>query len=65
MFDKNLEYWQNKLTRLPVLELITDKLRSSERDYETGIETFVFAKELCESEKILIKALTLNYLRLY
>lgn len=51
MFDKNLEYWQNKLTRLPVLELTTDKLRSSERDYETGIETFVFPKELCESVK--------------
>ena len=53
MFNKNLEYWHNKLSRLPVLELTTDKLRSSERDYEIGIETYVFPEELCESVKIL------------
>ena len=55
MFDKNLKYWQNKLRRLPVLELTTDKLRSSDGDYTLGIETFVFPQTLCESVKTLIK----------
>ena len=55
MFDKNLKYWQNKLRKLPVLELTTDKLRSSDRDYTLGLETFVFPQTLCESVKTLIK----------
>ncbi len=50
MSDTNLEYWQQKLsTRLPVLELTTDKLRSSNQDYCVGIETFIFSQELCKS----------------
>lgn len=49
MSDKNLEYWQNKLSRLPVLELTTDKLRSSNQVYQVGIETFVFPQDLCKS----------------
>lgn len=53
MFEKNLEYWQNKLSRLPVLELNTDKLRSSNQEYRVGIETFLFPQELCESLKII------------
>ena len=51
MSDRNLEYWQKKLSRLPVLELTTDKLRSPDRDNRVGIETFVFSQELCESIK--------------
>ncbi len=53
MFNKNLAYWQNKLSRLPVLELTTDKLRSPHREYHVGIETFVFPEELYESVKTL------------
>ncbi len=49
MFDKDLKYWQNKLSRLPVLELTTDKLRSSDREYDIGIETFLFPQELYSS----------------
>ncbi len=51
MFDKDLKYWQNKLSRLPVLELTTDKLRSSDREYDIGIETFLFPQELYSSIK--------------
>ena len=51
MFDKDLKYWQNKLSRLPVLELTTDKLKSSDREYDIGIETFVFPQELYSSIK--------------
>ncbi|MEM9925448.1 MAG: AMP-binding protein, partial [Cyanobacteria bacterium P01_D01_bin.50] len=54
MSDTNLEYWQQKLsTRLPVLELTTDKLRTDRRDYCVGVETFVFPQELCKSLKTL------------
>ena len=50
MFNKNLEYWQKKLSnRLPVLELTTDKVRTAERDYNVGIETFAFPQDLCKS----------------
>ncbi|MBV6623802.1 MAG: amino acid adenylation domain-containing protein [Rivularia sp. (in: Bacteria)] len=53
MLNKNLEYWQNKLTRLPVLELSTDKARTNEGEYEIGIETFTFSEQLCLSLKAL------------
>ncbi|MEO1431596.1 MAG: condensation domain-containing protein, partial [Cyanobacteria bacterium J06633_8] len=53
MFNNNLEYWQNKLSRVPVLEITTDKLRASNQEYDIGIETFVFPLELCESVKTL------------
>ncbi|AFY59073.1 amino acid adenylation enzyme/thioester reductase family protein [Rivularia sp. PCC 7116] len=53
MLNKNLEYWQNKLSRVPVLELTTDKLRTSNQEYDIGIETFVFPRQLCESVKTL------------
>ena len=57
MSDTNLKYWQDKLsTRLPVLELTTDKLRSDNRDYCVGVETFVFSQELCQSLKTLNKS---------
>ncbi len=51
MSDRNLEYWQKKLSKLPVLELTTDKLRSPDRDNRVGIEAFVFSQELCQSIK--------------
>ncbi len=58
MFEQNLEYWQNKLSRLPVLELTTDKLRSSNQKYNVGIETCIFPQELCESVKAIGKSET-------
>ena len=55
MSNNNLEYWENKLTRLPVLELTTDKLRTFDREYHVGIETFLFPHETCESLKAISK----------
>ncbi|MEA5593109.1 amino acid adenylation domain-containing protein [Rivularia sp. UHCC 0363] len=49
MSEKNLEYWQQKLSRLPLLELPTDKSRSSNQNYQVGIETFIFSQGLCKS----------------
>ncbi len=60
MFKQNLEYWQNKLSTLPVLELITDNLRSSNQNYRVGIETFVFTQELCKSVKNINKSSDAN-----
>ncbi|MEM6751750.1 MAG: AMP-binding protein, partial [Cyanobacteria bacterium P01_C01_bin.38] len=55
MSERNLEYWQNKLTKLPVLEITTDKLRSFDSDYHVGVEAFVFDQEICESLKAIDK----------
>ncbi|MEL7246311.1 MAG: condensation domain-containing protein, partial [Cyanobacteria bacterium J06573_2] len=50
MSEKNLKYWQEKLSKkLPVLEIATDYKRSSNQQYRIGIETFVFSQELLQS----------------
>ncbi|MEL6457588.1 MAG: condensation domain-containing protein, partial [Cyanobacteria bacterium J06621_15] len=52
MSEKNLNYWQQKLSKnLPVLEISTDKIRNSNYNCILGIETFIFSQELLQSLK--------------
>ncbi|BAY86595.1 amino acid adenylation domain-containing protein [Calothrix parasitica NIES-267] len=49
MSDKNLKYWQEKLSNIPVLEITTDYIRSDHQQYHLGIETFIFSEDLLQS----------------
>ena len=49
MSDKNIEYWQEKLSNIPVLEITTDYIRSDHQQSNIGIETFVFSHDLLQS----------------
>ncbi|MDY6900050.1 MAG: amino acid adenylation domain-containing protein [Cyanobacteriota bacterium] len=50
MSEKNIKYWKERLSnKLPVLEVATDYLRSSNQQYHLGIETFTFSQELLKS----------------
>ncbi|MEO0844342.1 MAG: condensation domain-containing protein, partial [Cyanobacteria bacterium J06643_5] len=52
MSDTNLKYWQNKFSnKSSVLELTTDKSRSSKINYTLGIESFTFNQRLSTSVK--------------
>ncbi len=53
-YEHNLKYWQHKICKkLPVLELTTDILRTSNQDIHLALETFTFPQELCTSLKVI------------
>jgi len=63
MSDKNLKYWQEKLSkRLPVLEITTDNNRSSNQQYSVGIETFTFSQDLLQSLTSITQKYNVNLL---
>ena len=49
MSDKNLKYWQEKLSNIPVLEIKTDYIRSNNQQYHLGVETLIFSNDLLQS----------------
>ena len=62
MCDKNLKYWQEKLSNIPVLEITTDNIRNDHQQYELGIETFVFSNELQQSLTSITQKYNVNLL---
>ena len=62
MCDKNLKYWQEKLSNIPVLEITTDNIRNDHQQYELGIETFVFSNELQQSLTTITQKYNFNLL---